>query len=225
MIELTTEKGTTQAYLALPTSGSGPGVLLLHAWWGLKPFFTELADQLAGEGYVVLVPDLNFGELVTTVEDARALMERRDDERIALTVLAANNYLRAHTAVQGESIGVIGFSMGAAWAIWLSAERPADVAAVVMFYGSGSADWGATRAAYLGHFAETDEWEPSDDVQAMEEAIRNAGRDVTFQNYPGVRHWFMESDRPEYNPEAAEHAWQRTTAFLREQLKQQGLAV
>ena len=219
MIELATEKGTTQAYLALPATGNGPGVLLLHAWWGLKPFFTELADQLAGKGYVVLVPDLNFGELVTTVEDAQALMKRRDNEQIALAVLAANDYLQAHTAVQGESMGVVGFSMGAAWAIWLSAERPANVAAVVMFYGSGSADFGAARATYLGHFAETDDWEPSEDVQAMEQAIRNAGRDVTFQIYPGVSHWFMESDRPEYNPEAAERAWQRTTAFLHKQLR------
>ena len=216
MINLTTEKGSTEAYVALPAAGAGPGVLLLHAWWGLNGVFRGLADRLAAEGFVVLAPDLNFGETVTTVDAAKALMPQRDNERTALIVAASHDALRQHPAVRGDQIGVIGFSMGAAWALWLSTERPAEVAAVALFYGSYPTDFSAAQAAYLGHFAEGDEWEPLEDVQAMEQALREAGREVTFHIYPNVAHWFMESDRPEYNAAAAELAWTRTLAFLRE---------
>ena len=51
----------------------------------------------------------------------------------------------------------------------------------------------------------------------MEEAMRNAGRSVTFHHYPGIGHWFFESDRADaYNEAAAALAWQRTLAFLKE---------
>ncbi|MBC8160440.1 MAG: dienelactone hydrolase family protein [Roseiflexaceae bacterium] len=211
-----------RAYIARPPSGSGPGLLLLHAWWGLNPFFTQQADRLAAAGFVVLAPDLNYGELASDVAAANDLMKRRDNERIAGTVLAACDALRGEASVTPGPLGVLGFSMGAAWTIWLAAERPTDVGAAALFYGSGSADWRVARAAILGHFAETDEWEPLEDVQAMEQDMRQAGRDVVFHIYPGTSHWFVESDRPEYNPEAAELAWQRTIVFLNAQLRAAG---
>lgn len=218
MTEFPTAAGVGTGVLALPPNNSGPGVLLLHAWWGLNPFFSELATRLAHEGYVVFAPDLNDGNVVTTVEDAEALMGQRDNDKTAQTVLAASDFLRKHLAVTGERIGVIGFSMGAAWAIWLSAERPADVEAVTLFYGAQPADFSTAQAAYQGHFAEADTWEPLDGVQAMERDMTSAGRDVTIHIYPGTAHWFVESDRPEYNHDAAELAWERTVAFLNEQL-------
>jgi carboxymethylenebutenolidase len=74
------------------------------------------------------------------------------------------------------------------------------------------------RAAYLGHFAEQDEWEELEWVRQMESAMRDAGRKVTLHVYQGPGHWFFEHDRPEYDPAAAELAWQRTLEFLRAQL-------
>ncbi|HET9223733.1 MAG TPA: dienelactone hydrolase family protein, partial [Roseiflexaceae bacterium] len=100
----------------------------------------------------------------------------------------------------------------------LASLAPQDIAAAVLFYGVSDADFGAARTAYLGHFAEEDEWEPLDGVRQMESDMRAAGRDVTINIYPGVKHWFVEADRPEYNPEAAELAWQRTLDFLNKQL-------
>ena len=50
------------------------------------------------------------------------------------------------------------------------------------------------------------------------ETATPAGRDVTIHVYPGVKHWFVEADRPEYNPEAAELAWRRTLDFLNQYL-------
>jgi carboxymethylenebutenolidase len=63
-----------------------------------------------------------------------------------------------------------------------------------------------------------DEWEPLDGVKAVENEIQAAGLDVTFHIYPGVGHWFVEEDRPEYDPAAAELAWERTIEFLKKNL-------
>jgi carboxymethylenebutenolidase len=209
---------TGMGYLALPEQSQGPGVLVLHAWWGLTPFFQGLCDQLAREGFVALAPDLYHGKTAATIDEAKALIEQRDFELMQATATGALAYLRGHPATRGGPLGALGFSMGGAWAIFLASLRPEDVAAVVLFYGSEGADFGAARAAYLGHFAEDDEWEPLDGVRAMETDIRSAGREILLYTYPGARHWFFESDRPEYDERAASLAWQRTLEFLREHL-------
>jgi dienelactone hydrolase len=48
----------------------------------------------------------------------------------------------------------------------------------------------------------------------MQAEMNVAGLDVTLHFYPEVAHWFMESDRPEYDSESASLAWQRTFEFL-----------
>jgi carboxymethylenebutenolidase len=209
---------TGAGYLAIPERGHGPGVLVLHAWWGLKPFFKQLCDRLAAEGFVALAADLYQGRTAATIEEAEALLGQRDSELMRATATGALAYLRGHPATRGSAAGALGFSLGGAWAIFLASLAPEDIAAAVIFYGSEGADFGAARATYLGHYAEDDEWEPLDGIRQMEADMRAAGRDVTIHVYPGVKHWFFEMDRPEYNPEVAELAWRRTLDFLKQQL-------
>jgi carboxymethylenebutenolidase len=206
-------------YDAVPQGGAGPGVLVLHAWWGLNDFFRNLCDRLAEAGFVAVAPDLWGGAVATTADEAQSLLDQRDTAAMGAAVAGALGHLRGHPAVAGRPVGVIGFSMGAAWAIHFSAECPDDIRAVTIFYGSGEADFSQARAAYQGHFAEGDPWEPDEYVTMMESAMRAAGRPVTLHRYPGAGHWFFEADRPDaYNPEAAALSWERTLTFLREQL-------
>lgn len=206
-------------YLAIPASGGGPGVVVLHAWWGLNPFFRDLCDRLADAGFVAYAPDLYGGATAETVEDAERLLNAADGAAMRAAALGAVDVLRDHPAVRGPALGAVGFSMGAAWAAALSALRPAEIAAVVIFYGSSAPDFGAARAAYQCHYAESDPWEPEEDVRTMEQAMRAAGRPVELHIYPGAGHWFFESNRPDaYRPAAAQQAWERTCAFLRAQL-------
>jgi len=110
--------------------------------------------------------------------------------------------------------------MGASWSLWLSTAKPEDIGAVVAFYGTypGLA-FSKAKASFLGHYAPEDEWEPTRDVKAMEQQIREAGREVTFHFYPGTKHWFVEDNRPvEYNRDAANLAWNRTLEFLNNKL-------
>ncbi|HEY3267148.1 MAG TPA: dienelactone hydrolase family protein [Armatimonadota bacterium] len=210
---------TADGYLALPPTGAGPGVLVLHAWWGLNDFFTGLCDRLAGEGFVALAPDLNGGAIASAIPEAEALRAKLDEDAAGGAALRGLDALAAHPSVLGDRIGVLGCSMGAWWAVQMSALRPEQVAAAVLFYGAGEADFTAARSAYLGHFAETDPWDPVEYALAMEEKMRAAGREVTLHVYPGAGHWFIESNRPDsYNPEAAELAWARTLSFLKDRL-------
>ena len=213
-IQLKVKNKIANAYLAIPENG-GPGVLLLHAWWGLKPFFKQVCDQLAKQGFTVLAPDLYQGQIATTIDEAKALIEQRDSELMADIVKAATAHLMSLRV--GKPIGVLGFSMGAAWSLMV-AENVPDVSAAVLFYGAGEADFSKVKAKILGHFSETDEWEPLEYVRAMEADMKTAGLDVTLHIYPKAGHWFVEEDRPEYDTASALLAWSRTYEFLRKNL-------
>jgi carboxymethylenebutenolidase len=208
-------------YIALPATGGGPGVLVLHAWWGLTDVFRRACDRLAEAGFVALAPDLYGGATATTIEEAERRVEQLDDVAARATILDALYQLRAHSGVRGAAVGVVGFSLGASYAYWLSAERPDAVAAVAVYYGTGDpdADYTRVRAAYLGHYAADDPYEPEQSVRQMEAALRAAGREVTFHTYPSTGHWFAEDNRPDaYNADAAALAWQRTLDYLRTHL-------
>jgi carboxymethylenebutenolidase len=210
-----------RAYLAVPDSGSGPGVLVLHAWWGLTPVFTDVCVRLAAAGFVALAPSLYAGDATaTTIAEAETLRDTHEEAGEAEPVArAAVEQLLGLPEVIGTQIGVIGFSLGAYWALHLSQERPDDVSAVVVFYGTDDGDYRKALAAYLGHFAEHDDFEPLEAVRALEGRMSAAGRDVTFHVYPGTGHWFFEPNQPDaYDAPAAELAWERTLAFLNERV-------
>ena len=212
-IQLNVNGKSVNAYLASP-AGGGPGVLLLHAWWGLKQFFKQVCDRIAEQGFTVLAPDYYQGRIAGTVDEAKALMENNNEELMGDVIKAAHDHLAAQT---GRPIGMIGFSMGAGWSLAVASKEP-DVAAVVLFYGANIVDFKTLKANVLGHFSDVDEWEPFEWVEKMQAEMKSAGVDFTLHVYPGVAHWFVEEDRPEYDSAAAQLAWSRTFAFLRENL-------
>ncbi len=211
-IKLDVNGKKVNAYLA---DGGGPGVLLLHAWWGLKPFFKEVSDRLAGQGFTVLAPDLRNGQVAKTIDEAKALMEKSDGQFVGDTVMAAKDYLRG--MVKGK-IGAVGFSMGGAWALIAAATKPEEFGGIVLFYGNEGVDYGKITARVMGHYSDNDEWEPNEFVENTFAEFKKAGVDATLHIYPGVAHWFVEEDRPEYDSSAATLAWERTFEFLRSAL-------
>ena len=211
-------EGMLNYHLALPQSGKGAGVLVLHAWWGLNDFFRDFCDRLAREGFVALAPDLFSGKIARTIAEAENLNpDMNEAEHMPPLVLAAYEELRKHAS--GDALGTIGFSFGAYWARWLAQEKPQSVRAVTIFYSDG---WNVqqSNAAFLGHFAETDLYMSEEEKKQLEDSLKDLDRPTTFFTYPGTGHWFMEHDRPDaYNSRAARLAWERTIIFLREQLE------
>ncbi len=214
-IKLDVNGNPVNAYLAAP-DGGGSGVLVLHAWWGLKPFFKEVCDRLAEQGFIALAPDLRDGQIAGSIEEAKQLMENADGQLVGDTVMAAKDYLRNLTK---NKIGAVGFSMGGAWALVLASYKPEEIAAIVLFYGNEGVDYGKVTAKVMGHYSDNDEWEPNEYVENTFAEFKKAGVDATLHIYPGVGHWFVEEDRPEYDPAAAKLAWERTFEFLHASLR------
>ena len=203
-------------YLALPSVPDAPGVIVLHAWWGLNSTFKNLCDRLASEGFAAFAPDLKNGQIARTIDEAKQQMPENEAEQLHPIVIAAFDFLRNQPQVRKGPLAVIGFSMGATWSLVLASERPEDIGKVVLFYGNYEGmDVSNIRADVLGHFSDIDEWEPLEGVRATEAAMQAAGLKPVFHIYPNKAHWFFEPDRPEYDPESAELAWTRTLEFLR----------
>lgn len=202
------------AYFVSPPSGPGPGVLLLHDWWGLTPFFRRTADRLSDLGFTVLAPDLAVGRTFDDPLLAQRHLAELDPDRLAGLTLASAGIVRGRSVDPERRIAVIGFSMGASLGLWASVRRPEDIGAVVAFYGVQSIDFDGASARYQVHLAEDDDLVPEDDAVFMEATMGLAGVDVQVHRYPGTRHFFFEPDRGTHDPAAAELAWDRTVAFL-----------
>ena len=212
-ITLETAGGPAAAYVATPDSGTGPGVLVLHAWWGLNDDFRGWCDELAAAGFVALAPDYRAGRVVTTIEEADAM---RADFTVGQTqpvVEAADDELLRRC--DSGAVGIVGASMGAAWAFHLAETRPEQVDAVVAYYGISDADWSALEARVLHHFGDRDQMDPLEDAEAMQSDLEKAGVDARLEVYAGADHWFAEPSRPEHDAAAATLAWSRTLDFLR----------
>ena len=199
-------------------NGEGAGVLVLHAWWGLNDTIKAFCTRLADSGFVAFAPDLYHGKVAQDIAGAdtlsRSLLDNFNPAKADMA--DATMFLSELAGPNDRGLAVIGFSLGAYCALNLSVADPEHIRSVVVFYGTRPGDYRSSKAAYLGHFAETDEHEPRSDVDNLEQSLRRADRPVTFHHYSDTGHWFFEPDRPQaYNQAAASLAWERTLAFLR----------
>ncbi len=208
-----------EAFLVNPRGGvKGPGVLLLHSWWGLTDEVKDLAERIADEGFTVIAPDLMEGARPTTIEEGEAALATISPDELSGLVVSSANALRAVAKDQTAPIGVVGLSMGGSMALWLSARLPESVAAVVTFYGAQSIDFDDASATYLGHFGDQDHMIDEEERVVTESFIRLGDRETEFHVYEGVGHWFFEPGE-HHDSEAAELAWSRTAAFLKKHLQ------
>ena len=205
-------------YLVLPEATTGPGILVLHAWWGLTDHVRSVCDDLAAAGYVALAPDLFAGRVASEVDEAERQLAEADADELAHLTRSSLQTLRALPSSTGDAVGILGWSMGASMALWLAARVPEAIAATAVFYGGQDIDMIEARSAFLGHYAEEDPYVDEDSLVLLESELHLDGLEVEFHRYPGTRHWFAEPDRPEHDPAAAALAWDRTLAFFRHHL-------
>ena len=225
-VEFPSNGSTASGYLATPAEGAGPGVIVVQEWWGLNPQLKGVCDRLASEGFTALAPDLYHGELAghDEMDKAGELMTSLPMDRAARDMSGAVRFLREHEAVRGHGVGVVGFCMGGGLALLLATQMPEDVKAAVPYYGvirdDGQPDWSRLEAAVQGHYAEKDDYFPPDKVKALEQELKDLGKDVEFFIYPGLGHAFANEANPfgTYDEDAARQAWVRTLEFLRAKL-------
>jgi carboxymethylenebutenolidase len=215
--------GHAHGYLALPASGSGPGVVVIQEWWGLTDHIAEITDRLAAEGFVALAPDLFGGKVAHDADEAGALMMALPVDQAARDLGGAVDFLLAHEAVTSDRVGAIGFCMGGGFVLLLAAQQGEKIGAAVPFYGVGPAtpdQFVGITAAVQGHYADEDAFYPADAARAQADQIRKeSGAEVEYFFYP-AGHAFHNDENllGTYDETAAAVAWERAVIFLKSRL-------
>ena len=239
-IDIETADGTADAYVAAPADdGPHPGVLLYMDAIGPRPRLEEMAQRIAAEGYVVLVPHVFYrhgraplvdtsglhdpanraplfeklGPIIATLTPARAM---RDAE-------AWLGWFGADPRVANGPIGTVGYCMGGALALRTAAAFPDRVAAAASFHGgrlATEAEDSPHRLAdrigaevYVGH-ADNDRSMPPQAPHRLEDALAAAGVVHRCELYDGAPHGFTMADTAMYDEAATERHWERLLDLL-----------
>jgi len=212
---------TAHGYLALPPSGSGPGVIVIQEWWGLTDHIADVTDRLAREGFVALAPDLYGGNVAHESKEALRMMQALPVPKGVELLSGAVDYLLARPEVTSETVGSVGFCMGGGFVLYQAAADP-RVSAAVPFYGvilGELPDFSGLKAEVLGHYGELDANIPVESLDPLREAIKaQSGITPDLRVYP-ANHAFFNDDRPVYDAESAARAWESTVPFLRERVR------
>jgi carboxymethylenebutenolidase len=219
-VEFEANGGKGAGYLAEP-EGEGPGVIVIHEWWGLDDSMRKMVDRFAGEGFVALAPDLYEGETTEQPDEAeQKLMAINMDRAVTQMRGGVKKVLESETC--NGRVGAVGFCAGGGLAVWAAAEDP-DISAAVTYYyvmPHGKPDFSKLNGPVLGHFGTQDEFIPPDAAKELEQEMNSAGVSTTFEYYEGAGHAFAnDHDRlGTYNQEYAEQAWRKTVDFLKQNL-------
>ena len=227
----TPEGDTFNAYCAVPASGSGPGILLFQEIFGINDNMRGLADKLAGEGYVVLVPDM-FWRIERRFErkdesgmaEAFAIMQQLDFETAAEDIASTHAHLLQMSECTGK-VGAVGFCLGGTLAFAAAGRSQVDgkgIDAAVSYYGSGNNDLlgllPSVHCPMLFHYGAEDPFIPEEKIVEVEQAVADRA-DITVHRY-AAGHAFSNWDAPSmYQEAAATEAWARTLAFLATHLR------
>jgi carboxymethylenebutenolidase len=227
----TPDGGQMDAYLALPESGSGPGMVVLMEIFGVTGYIREAADRLAAAGYVALAPDLyrrirpgtQFPHDEENLPKALAAGQELEFAGAEEDAIAALEHLKQLPQTEGQPSGVLGFCLGGL--LSYNVAIGADPATAVSYYGSGVADMlgdaGQITCPVLFHFGGEDPYIPREHAERVSAAAKQR---PGWQAYvhPDAGHAFDNWDAPMFSrPQAARRAWGQTAAFLQATLPAQ----
>jgi carboxymethylenebutenolidase len=211
------------AYLALPSGNSGPGIVLLQEIFGVNREMRSIADWYAQRGFVVICPDLFWrqerGVQLTDQTDAEwkrafELYQGLDEARAVEDAARALALLRNHPACTGK-VGAVGFCLGGKLAYLLAVRHHPDCS--VGYYGVGienALDEAAQlRNPLMLHIAENDQHCPPE-AQAKIHAALDSNPLVTLHDYAGQDHAFARVGGAHFDAASAELANLRTLEFF-----------
>jgi carboxymethylenebutenolidase len=220
MVKFPSNGGTTDAYLATPASGKGPGVIVIQEWWGLVGHIKNVCDRFAAEGFSALAPDMYHGKTADEPDGAGKLFMALNIGQAEKDLKGAAAYLGQHSST--KKLGAVGFCMGGQLALFAATLNP-SIGATVDFYGihpNVKPDYSKLSGPVLGLFAEKDTFVTPATAREVDAAIKKAGKQSEIHIYPNVDHaFFNDENKAGYDKAAAEDAWRRTLSFFRSHLK------
>ena len=215
--------GTFDAYLAVPASGTGPGLVLCQEIFGVNDFMRRTAQLLAEEGYVVIVPDLFWRQQPgiqltdgpSDMPKAFALYQGFDENLGVADIGATVAKLRTLPECEG-GVGALGYCLGGKLAYLAACRTDVDVA--VGYYGVGIEnsldEIQNLRGNLVLHIAEQDGFCPPPARARILEAL-SGRKGVELYVYPGVDHAFARTGGDHYDKPSALMAHQRSIAALK----------
>ena len=242
-IDVRAADGDAQAYLAEPGGGPHPAVLLYMDAYGLRPQIEAMTDRIAGEGYVVLAPNVFYrdarapfaSEEVMRSPEARGelfgslreYMRALTPDAVARDARAYLDFLAARNSVADAPVGVTGYCMGGRLAFVTAGSLPDRVAAAASFHAGNlatDAPESPHRLAanlraelYVAH-ADQDRSMPPEQIERLEHALDEAGVAYRSELYAGARHGFTMADLDVYDEAADERHWRELLGLLERSL-------
>ena len=200
-----------------------PGVVLIQEWWGIEPHIRDLAHKLAAEGFVVAVPDLFHGKVVTEPDEAQkmVMMIAGNIDKAAREIIGALETVKAMPNVEPKKLGLMGFCVGGMLTLVVASRYP-DLGAVVAFYPGGydpkPEDVAKVNAPVLAFYGRRDQSIPMEQVDKIEKMFKAAGKDYTAKVYD-AGHAFINPAHGMGDERAAAEAWPLAVNFLKEKLR------
>ncbi|MHC8343725.1 dienelactone hydrolase family protein [Pseudomonas sp. RT6P73] len=225
-IEIDSDEGTFGAYLAIPHTRKGPGIVLIQEIFGVNEHIRSVAEQYAADGYLVIAPDLfwrNGHRIELTYDEAgwkRAveLMNATDIDKAQADIKLAIDALDAQPGLDG-GIASIGYCFGGLLSYLTATNGLVEVA--VAYYGGGIQNYldraDEIEVPLLMHFGEQDSHISLEAVEKIAERFEN-NDNVEIVVYPEAEHGFNCSHRDSYNQRAAAEAHGNTLIFLGQEL-------
>ena len=240
-VQIPAPDGYSHGTLHVPDgNGPWPGVLVFSDAGGVRETFGQMGDQLAGLGYVVLVPDIYYrsGEwapfdaatlFTDTAERARmfGLVKRLTNDAVIADAGAYADFLLARPEVSGSAIGTTGYCLGGRMSLIAAGGLGRTIAAAASFHGGrvavaedpSSPHLAADRITATVYVAGAIEDGSFTTEQAglLDSALASAGVEHTVEFYP-AHHGFAVPDNPTYDAEAAARHWEALGRLYRDHL-------
>ena len=238
---ITTRDGDCRAHVFTPADGrGGPAILFYMDAGGIRPAVLSMAERLAADGYVVLLPDLfyrygpygPYDPKEVFKGDVRAilgpLMATTSNAKAAADTGTFLEFLDTRADVEGEKVGAVGFCMGGGMAISAAGTWPDRFAAVASFHGGNLASDAPNsphlyapklKAELYIAAAENDGGYPPAMAERLERALGEAHVRYRAEIFPAPHGW-MKPDFPVYDEAAAERGWREMLAFFDRTLRE-----
>ncbi len=207
------EASTAYFVPAANESGRGPGILILHSWWGLTPSIKRMCEHFADLGYCALAPNF-FGEVALDINRAHELLSQAEPNKMADLVLSSIFALRTYTDRPDKPVAIVGFAMGGSLGLWASTRQPESVSNVVSVYGTQDIDFKDSQSNYLLIRASDDDVATGDEMNYTQALIAIGDREAEAATISDTKHGFAEELDPAYDEQAFNETLERITAFL-----------
>ena len=236
-ITIRTADGECPTHVLTPEGdGPWPAVIIYMDALGMRPAMVEVAERLAANGYLALLPDIFYRSIPYHIPTPTEVFASGDFMGIIGPLMAATgpdkaaedtryflDYLDTRSDVKGKKVGTVGFCMGGGMAIAAAGTWPDRVGAAASYHGGRLAVDEPNsphllapkiKAEVYVAGADNDQSYPPEMHEALKKAFDEAGVNYRAEIYEGAMHGWMKPDFPIYNEEAAERGWREMLALF-----------